>query len=430
MKMVKPSPAILIALSLIVVGCTSRTAQISAGQTSAFPGAQAPSASKARLSQRRGAQVLKEMQTQPSRELTLASDIDIPELRELARAWAARTETISYEMTLRDGVPARIAVRQIQGPNSNTVYVCIHGLFGESANWKYVAAALCRQNEVWALDLIGSGLSDCPDPSRVGPAGYGPEALAERALQALQARLAAHPEVSKIIIAGHSLGGMITLRMFMNDDLRARYSAVLNKVGGLALFAPCDVSIPRATESWITFMGIDDMKAGVGSALRVLQYQVAQSVVEGFCRPQLASRELAQSGIHMVRQHEHREAMKAIMRAAIPWRVFGKRVDHKRVKQLETGYAHVQVPCLIVWGKDDETLPTEMGYKIMHDLPDARLVVIPDTMHLLPLERPAICADLMRHFHSQLATHRLSAARTVQTLDPVTYERNLLAVQP
>ncbi len=420
----------VVSISIFAAGCASPTAQTRSSHVPLISGSPIPALHCRAGSPHKGGTLQMEMKDHSPEETTLRSDLEIDEFKDMAKAWNERTETIAYESTMRNGVPARVAIRQLSGPRNDTVYVCIHGLFGEGLNWKYVAALLQAENEVWAVDMPGSGLSDCPDPKRVGPAGYSPEALAERVLQALEARLKVRPEITKLILVGHSLGGMVTLRMFMNEDLRQRYDGVLSKVQGLALFAPCDVAVPRATETWTTFMGIDSFKAGVGSALWVLQYKIVHSLQGSFGKPHLASRELAESGIHIVREPGHREATKAIMAAAVPWRVFGRKIDHERVTQLEAGYAQVKLPCLIVWGKNDETLPGEMGYKIMHDLPNARLVVIPDSMHLLPLERPRICADLVRKFHSQLRNGGLAAACSVQTVDPVTYEQNLLAGRP
>ncbi len=420
----------LVSLSLFGAGCASRPAETHSSPMPQVAGSLISAERRLPVFPPKGATLQKEMRTQSREETKLIPDLAIDELKDLAKAWERRTETIAYESTMRNGVPARLAIRQVSGPKKETVYVCIHGLFGESLNWKYIAAILQSENEVWMVDLPGSGLSDCPDPKRVGKDGYSPEALAERVLQALESRLKGRPEVKKLILVGHSLGGMVTLRMFMNDDLRQRYDGVLSKVEGLALFAPCDVSVPHATDTWTTFMGIDGFKAGLGSALWVLQYKSVHSLQGSFYKPQLTSRELADSGIHIVCSRDHRESTKAIMSAAVPWRVFGKKIAHERVHQLEPAYAQVKIPCLIVWGNNDETLPSEMGYKIMHDLPDARLVVIPDTMHLLPLERPRVCAELVRQFHSQLGKGELAAARTVQTVDPVIFEQNLLAGRP
>jgi pimeloyl-ACP methyl ester carboxylesterase len=426
MKSLSLFPLAMTVCALANPGCVQQSTLPQEPRAAALTGPNKRDSAELRPAEAKGAQVLKDMQPRPSEELTLPSEMDIPAIRNLAQAWASRSETLVYEMTHRNGVPARMAIREIHGDKVDTVYVCIAGLFSDSQTWKYVIGALEGQQEVWAVDLVGTGLSDCPDPDQAGRGGYSPEAHAERVLQALRARLAAHPAVSRLIVAGHSLGGLVTLRMFMNEDLRLRYADVLGKVQGLALFAPSDVVVTQPTESWKSFIAINGMKAGVGSALQILQYQVVQALRESFCNPDLASREVADYSIKVVRDSRYRRATQATMRDAVPWRVFIEHTDFETGELLEAAYQSVTVPCLLVWGKCDESLPVALGYKIKDQLPDARLVLIPHTKHLLTLERPRVCAEMLRQFQHDTLNGRLAAAHTVQTLDLNSFEDRLL----
>lgn len=114
------------------------------------------------------------------------------------------------------------------------------------------------------------------------------------------------------------------------------------------------------------------------------------------------------------------------MRDAVAWKVRNEHADFEASERLERAYGKVRVPVLLVWGKCDETLPEATGYKIRAQLPDARMVVMPKTMHLGTIERPRICADLIGTFESQLDNGQVAAARVIQTLDPSTYEPRLL----
>ncbi len=364
----------------------------------------------------KGGEDLLKLQTRPSADQRLASDTQIPELSPLAAAWAALPKRTFLEHTVHNGVPARLAVHEI-GPASGIVYVCIHGIFGQADNWKYLAGAIKGEHELWLVDLPGSGQSDCPDPKRSGPRAYGPKALAERVLQALEARLAVRSDVSRVIVVAHSFGGMITLRMFVDDELRGRYAQVLSRINGLALFAPCDV-VARPTDTWKTFLGIDPVKARVGSMLQILQGALVDSLHESFHDPKLASRELATESIQLLQNGQSRRASQQILLDGVVWRVFAKSPDWNVIRRLQTGYKYVNVPCLVVWGECDETLPVDMGYKLKDQLPNARLVLLANTMHLLPLERPALCADLVREFDHQLAAGSLAEVRSFRTLDP------------
>ena len=50
--------------------------------------------------------------------------------------------------------------------------------------------------------------------------------------------------------------------------------------------------------------------------------------------------------------------------------------------------AEIDVPALVVIGEEDAVIPPEEGAEMAAALPDARLVRIPETGHVVPLERP------------------------------------------
>jgi pimeloyl-ACP methyl ester carboxylesterase len=61
-------------------------------------------------------------------------------------------------------------------------------------------------------------------------------------------------------------------------------------------------------------------------------------------------------------------------------------------------YANVDVPTLIVWGENDETLSVAHGYALSRRLPDARLCVLRDAKHSIPVEHPRAAANLVRTY--------------------------------
>ncbi len=65
---------------------------------------------------------------------------------------------------------------------------------------------------------------------------------------------------------------------------------------------------------------------------------------------------------------------------------------------VSSGYIKVNVPCLIVWGGRDETLPLAMGYMLADEIPGAQLRIVTEAMHCLPTERPLACTRLIRDF--------------------------------
>lgn len=49
----------------------------------------------------------------------------------------------------------------------------------------------------------------------------------------------------------------------------------------------------------------------------------------------------------------------------------------------------IKAPTLMVWGREDRTCNVEIGMQALNLIPDSRLVVLKDTGHWVPFERPA-----------------------------------------
>jgi pimeloyl-ACP methyl ester carboxylesterase len=57
-------------------------------------------------------------------------------------------------------------------------------------------------------------------------------------------------------------------------------------------------------------------------------------------------------------------------------------------------------PALVVWAAGDRVMPPEHGRRLAGLLPDARLLEIPDSYTLIPLDQPAQLAEAIREFTS------------------------------
>lgn len=79
--------------------------------------------------------------------------------------------------------------------------VLVHGFAQSAASWDEIAANLATDRSVYALDLVGHGVSDCPDDA----SAYALDAQAE-ALLAFLAEIPGRPAV-----VGYSMGGRVAL---------------------------------------------------------------------------------------------------------------------------------------------------------------------------------------------------------------------------
>ena len=70
--------------------------------------------------------------------------------------------------------------------------------------------------------------------------------------------------------------------------------------------------------------------------------------------------------------------------------------------RLETIAPELNLPCLVLWGRNDQVLDVSGAEILMQILPAAKLVILEKTGHLPMLERPAICASLIQQFIDDL----------------------------
>jgi pimeloyl-ACP methyl ester carboxylesterase len=87
-----------------------------------------------------------------------------------------------------------------------------------------------------------------------------------------------------------------------------------------------------------------------------------------------------------------------------------KRIIPPDLEELTARYATLEVPTLLVWGRQDELVPLWVGRRLHRALPNSRLVVVEDSGHLPHEEKPAEVAGAMLSFFKQTQEDRSSAA--------------------
>lgn len=298
--------------------------------------------------------------------------------------------------------PVRIAVHQA-GVQRDEVIVFIHGMFTDSSSWRFLAGDLSRDHDLLFVDLPGCGLSDKPSPRAMGEDGYGPNALARRVLAALRDQLgpAARPDQPRIVLAGHSYGSGIILRMFGDDALRAEFGDLLARVSRVVLISGMDFAVGQPNPDFVRMQDISGFEVALARLTGVLDEAVASSVKESFRDPNYFLKEEADLRREIIKDPPRRAALQGMLTDAVPFirKSRGRLgLDWDRVEQYDADYAKVNVPALIMWGSRDEILPTSMGYKLDALIPNSKLVVFVGGMHSIHMEKAGECAAHIREF--------------------------------
>jgi pimeloyl-ACP methyl ester carboxylesterase len=333
---------------------------------------------------------------------------DIPLLAELGgqmQALSDRGTLTRVPTTLPgDARPLSIAVQEVGNRQSNRVVVFVHGVMSDRHMWRYMAGPLGAGDaslpacHLMLVDLPGCGDSDKPRPDDLPPDGYSPGVMAQRVLLALRDRLRARAAPAKVALVGHSLGGTIILRALGDPTMQRDFGDVLTQVDRAVLISPADVLITSRPRVFDQVQGTPDVVFDLGSLLGILREEVGKACLYTPKDPGTCPREEADRRIRILACRATRTAGQAMLRQAVPNPAGGTSLDWPLIEQLESLYANVRTPCLIVWGRRDETLPVSSGYKLQAQIPGARLRIVQNSKHSLPLDCPRECASLTRRF--------------------------------
>jgi pimeloyl-ACP methyl ester carboxylesterase len=327
----------------------------------------------------------------------LVSQDDIPDLVALTEDAAAWPNSTSRHPTMiGDGPPVCVSVRKTGNKQANRILVFLHGCVSDHRTWRFVRGALAQHYCLILVDLPGCGDSDRTDPERLGPNGYSPDALAERVLQALDAELANRKGRWRITLIGHSLGGMVALRMMGNPEFRRPHGRLLGRIDQTVLLSPGDFAIVNPCPDLVRIAKAKPWSVVAADLFGLLRDGIAKGIRESFADPKRALREEADRLLAILRHRETRLAQQAMLRQAVPRQA--DRLDWPAIRKLEADYANVPGQILIVCGEQDETIPVATAYKLAAQLPDAELRIVPDCKHSIHLDRPRLCAQIIRSF--------------------------------
>ncbi|HMM49147.1 MAG TPA: alpha/beta hydrolase [Miltoncostaeaceae bacterium] len=241
--------------------------------------------------------------------------------------------------------------------------VLLHPFPLDATFWDPVAARLAVERPVHAPEFPGFGSTPTggDEPSVVGWA------------DAVAARIARSTTTGRAVVCGVSMGGYAALA------LAARHP---ERVAGLMLVAT------RADND------TEQMRRGRFESATAIELGQVDTFFEEYL-PRLSApgaEAVAERALRIARRQDP-TAIAAALRA------LANRSD--RTAQL----AGMTMPALVMHGELDVPIPVAVAERMAGALPDARLVVLPGTGHLVPAERPQ---EFLQH--AGVFLHRVDAA--------------------
>ncbi|HEX6644815.1 MAG TPA: alpha/beta fold hydrolase [Gemmatimonadales bacterium] len=226
-----------------------------------------------------------------------------------------------------------VKVRAVRLGRGDTTLVLLHG-YGESLmSWQPVAVSLARKYRVVALDLPGFGASDKPD---------GPYTLA-----AMQARLGdflARWTEGPLVVIGHSMGG----------ELAAALAIAEPRIVGAVLVAPAGYGLGALADSAAGSVG------AVAGAMAPLVIPIHD--------PGWLGEPDSLADYDPVLDPAYHHSTRAVL-------------EQFDFAALRDGFGSLRKPVLLLWGRQDPTIPAALGEAISAALPCDTFVPLDGMLH-------------------------------------------------
>lgn len=245
-------------------------------------------------------------------------------------------------------------------PGSPRTFVLLHGYGGSLFSWREWVPALARRGRTVLVDLKGFGASPKPDDD-----AYAPGDQAD-----LVHGIIRDMDLADITLMGHSLGGGVALLAalrILDEGVHALSGLVLVAAAAFPQRLPPFVALARHPRFSSAMMRALGARFVVRQVLRSMVYDpsdISREQVEGYAPPL-----------------ESPAAHRALIRTAL-------RIVPDDLDALSRRYGELDVPALLLWGRQDRVVPLVVGRRLAATLPRGELVVLERCGHLPAEERP------------------------------------------
>lgn len=266
---------------------------------------------------------------------------------------------------------------EVQGAEYGTdgAIVLLHDLLGGAFTWESIVPQLAGlKRAIYAIDMLGYGLSDHPWPADTSVWGHAD------CLSFLLNQL----DLTNIVLVGHGLGGGVA--QILATRLSTERVAALVLIDTICYdhaFAP-DWPLKDMEKAQDSEAPWDVNPADLQKELRetlphaVVNTKDFANVVEQYVKPWSGD-----LGKQVLYQH---------VRLLVPYYINSVASDLKALGK----------PMLIIWGEKDQQNPLKYAARLHREIPDSRLVIVPDAGHLILFDAPDKVASALNDFIGRL----------------------------
>ena len=243
--------------------------------------------------------------------------------------------------------------------------ILVHGTPGRSFAWRNVASKLAGRFTVYVFDLLGFGESERGEGLDVSIA----------AQARLLAELVETWGLEEPAIAGHDIGGAITLRAHLLEHVPFSRIALVDAV----VLRPWITPTTRHVKAHLDVYG-------------TMPTEVFEGIVASHLR----------TATHRPMGEEAFSAYLDQWRGALGQRLYLEKdaqLDEDDTAAFEPLLASIEVPVRIVWGEYDAWLPSSLAERLHETTPNSDLRILPEAGHFAMEDNPEeVAAELEEFF--------------------------------
>ena len=240
------------------------------------------------------------------------------------------------------------------------ILLLIHGFASSTYTWRYVEKHFIAKYRIISIDLKGFGFSSKPSDEK-----YSIHDQSEIVIKFME-----ELELSGVTIMGHSYGGAVALASFISardkdQDLIKRI--VLIDSAAFQQEFPDFISILRIPLINRISLSIVPSKINAKVVLKEAFYDDRKITKEMI---NVYSSYLNLPGTHS-----------ALIQTA-------NKIVPDDIESITNSYSKINIPVLIIWGKEDQIVPIKIGQRLQSEIPNSLFKVIENCGHMPQEECP------------------------------------------
>ncbi len=290
--------------------------------------------------------------------------------------------------------------RRSPAPQDDRLLVLQPGVLADHHTWRFLAPLLAEREDLLLVDPPGTAGCEVREGGASPPPAWTPAWIGRHTLRAVDRWQRAHRDTRRLVFVGHSLGSAALVRALTDPTTASELPGVLARIDGIVLFALPDVLMTEVDAALERIAGLTDFEVAAATRLGILDREVARAVYDGVVEPERrALRQEAERLGTMLSTDGTRHAAQTMLRRWRPLDADDRPVD-TAVQRLARREGDLHWPVLLIWGRQDDTLPYAMAARVAARLPRVERFNVADAKHSPHQERADLCAWRIAKFLS------------------------------